>query len=95
MALPKRRHDSGNSPTEPLGAFIPALASFKMAAVHLGASNGEALRKRFARGLYPKRFLVQLTPSRPGVDLHAIIIWIRRGSRDRESPAMLAPESHK
>ncbi len=60
---------------------VPVLASFKVAAHHLGASSGAALRMRFERGTYPQRFLVKLTPSKPGVDLHGILEWIRNKSK--------------
>ncbi len=68
------------------GYLVPALASFKVAALHLGASSGAAVRRRFERGIYPKRFLVQLTPRTPGVDLHAVLAWIRHGGADVKEP---------
>lgn len=58
---------------------IPALPSFKAAAPHVGAPSGAALRKRFERGIYPKRFLVMLTDHLPGVDLPALLAWIKAG----------------
>ena len=84
MGIPKRRLEAGDKPDGATSAFVPALANFKVAAVHLGAASANALRMRFDRGVYPKRFIVQLTPSKPGVDLHAILHWIRWGSRTRE-----------
>ena len=68
--------------------IVPALASFKVAALYLGASSGPALRRRFERGIYPKRFLVQLTPRNPGVDLHRLLAWIRSGRQADESEAV-------
>ena len=81
MSLPKRGPEVGDTSAGLVSPFVPALANFKVAAIHLGAASAAALRMRFDRGLYPKRFIVQLTPSRPGVDLHAILHWIRWGSR--------------
>jgi hypothetical protein len=67
------------------GYAVPALASFKVAAPHVGASSAAALRRRFERGLYPRRFVVQLTPRLPGVDLHGLIAWIRHRNSDTEA----------
>ena len=63
---------------------VPALASFKQAAPHVGASSPAALRRRFEREIYPQRFLVQITPGKKGVDLHGLIAWIRRGRPSSE-----------
>lgn len=68
----------------PFGYLVPALASFNQAAPHLGASSAAALRRRFERGIYPQRFLVQITPEKKGVDLHALIAWIRQGRPSAE-----------
>ena len=60
---------------------VPALASFKVAAHHLGAPSAAALRRRFERGIYPKEFILPLTPQKPGVDLHGLLAWMRRERR--------------
>ena len=93
MNLPKRRPKTGDYPAGSTSSFVPALANFKVAAIHLGAASAAALRMRFDRGVYPKRFLVQLTPSRPGVDLHAILHWIRWGSRKGDEASDPGPRS--
>ena len=93
MNLPKQRHEGEDISSGLVSPFVPALADFKVAAIHLGAASANALRMRFDRGLYPKRFIVQLTPTRPGVDLHAILQWIRWGSRKGEEPSDKGPGS--
>lgn len=57
----------------------PIFASIKVAAFHLGASSGAALLRRFERGIYPKEYLVHLTPRILVVDLERLIEWIRAG----------------
>ena len=95
MSIPKARHESRRTTAGSTSLFVPALASLKVAAVHLGASSANALRMRFDRGIYPKRFLVHLTPNKLGVDLHAILAWIRWGSRDHEDFSGLTPDPQK
>ena len=93
MSIPKRRLSARDKLGGVTNSFVPALASFKVAAVHLGAPSGAALRMRFDRGVYPVRFIVKLTPTRPGVDLHAILDWIRWGSRKDEDGPENGPRS--
>lgn len=58
---------------------VPPLATFKDAARLLGAASAAALRRRFERGAIPRRFIVQLTEHRPGVDVHGVLEWYRAG----------------
>ena len=87
MSMSARR-PGARDPSASTNPLVPALACFKLAAVHLGASSSAALRRRFERGVYPGRFIIRLTPTRPGVDLHALLAWIRRGGRDTDELRM-------
>ena len=84
LKIVEPKSKKSNSKDGQLEYTVPALASFKVAAVHLGASSRFALHMRFSRGNYPKRFLVQITPEKKGVDLHGLIAWIRQGRPDAE-----------
>ena len=81
---------SDRKPHDPkgvIGAYgVPVLGSFRVAAHYLGCPSASALRARFRRGIYPARFIVALTPTRPGIDLHALIAWIRNGRPSSEAP---------
>ena len=63
---------------------VPKLVDLETAAGHVGASTPEALRMRFFRGTYPKRFLFKVSPRRLAVDVSGLVNWIRCGMPEEE-----------
>jgi hypothetical protein len=69
----------------------PEVATYAMAAPFIGCRSGHALRMRFSRGLYPREFLVHMTPKIPGVAVRELVAWIKAQRHVLAMPAAGSP----